>query len=137
MAEVKSTASKAAPTGILALVGTVAFVVGIIFAICGGIWGGTAAPTNDAVVAILLIAGLLIGLLNITAKEAPAVLTAAVALLVLAVWGWSAAFAPVQHLSQALYENVAGIVTCLALLVAPAAVIIVLKIVIATAKPGD
>jgi len=109
----------------------------VLFAICGGIWGGIAAPTNDGVVIVLLIAGLLIGLLNITAKEAPAVLTATVALLVLAIWGNSTAFLPVQHLSQGLYENVAGIVDCFALLMAPAAIIITLKVVIATAGPGD
>ena len=137
MAEIKGTVKKVATPGSMALVGKAAFVVGVIFAICGGIWGGTAAPTIVGVVVVLLVAGVLIGLLNITAKEAPAVLAAAVALLVLAIWGNSTAFLPVQHLSQGLYENVAGIVDAFALLMAPAAIIITLKVVIAAASPGD
>jgi hypothetical protein len=121
----------------LELVGKVAFVVGVLFAIFGGIWGGTAAPTNDWIVAILLVAGLLIGLLNITAKEAPVVLAASVALIILAIWGNTSAFQPVLHLSQGLGENVIGIVDAFAILMAPAAIIVALRAVIATAKPGD
>jgi hypothetical protein len=121
----------------LAIVGKVAFVVGVLFAIFGGIWGGTAAPTNDWIVAILLVAGLLIGLLNITAKEAPVVLAASVALIILAIWGNTSAFQPVLNLSQGLGENVIGIVDAFAILMAPAAIIVALRAVVATAKPGD
>jgi uncharacterized membrane protein YoaK (UPF0700 family) len=71
----------------LAIVGKVAFVVGVLFAIVGGIWGGKSHPTNDFVIVVLLIAGILIGLLNITAKEAPIVLSAAVALIILGILG--------------------------------------------------
>lgn len=138
MAELgKSTLGKMAPAGLLALLGKVAFVVGVLFAIFGGIWGGKMEPTNDAVIIILLIAGLLIGLLNITAKEAPVVLGATVALVVLAIWGNSGAYHPILKLSQGLGENVAGIVDAFAILMAPAAIIIAIKAVIATAAPGD
>jgi len=122
---------------LLATVGKVAFVVGVLFAIFGGVWGGKAAPTNDGVIIVLLIAGILIGFLNITAKEATVVLAAAVALLVLAIWGTTSAFQPVLHLSQGLGENVIGVVDAFGLLMAPAAVIIAIKAVIATGKPGD
>ena len=122
---------------LLATVGKVAFVVGVLFAIFGGVWGGKAAPTNDGVVIVLLIAGILIGFLNITAKEASVVLAATVALIVLAIWGHSTAFAPVLRVSQGLGENVIGVVDCFGLLMAPAAIIIAIKAVIATAKPGD
>ena len=122
---------------LMATVGKVAFLVGILMAIFGGVWGGKDVPTNDGVVIVLLIAGILIGFLNITAKEATAVLAAAVALLILAIWGFSAAFAPVLRVSQGLGENVIGVVACFGLLMAPAAIIIALKAVIATAKPGD
>jgi len=125
-----------ATLGKVATVGKAAFVVGVLFAICGGIWGGTAAPTNDGVIAVLLIAGLIIGLLNITVKEATPVLAATVALLVLGIWGYSGAYEPVYDLSVGLAENVVGIVVCFALLMAPAAVIIALRAVIAAAKPG-
>ena len=137
MAEIKGTAKKVATSSTIALLGKVAFVVGVIFAICGGIWGGTAAPTNDGVVVVLLVAGVLIGLLNITAKEAFVVLSAVVALLILAIWGNTAAYQPVLNLSQGLGENVAGIVDAFALLIAPAAIIIAIKAVIAAASPGD
>ena len=118
----------------LNLLGKFAFVVGVLFAICGGIWGGKSLPTNDGVVAVLLIAGIFIGLLNITAKEAPTVLAATVALVILGIWGVSPAFTPVANVSQGLAENVVGIVDCFAILMAPAAIIIAIKAVIATAN---
>jgi hypothetical protein len=119
------------------LIGKIAFLVGVIFAIVGGIWGGKAAPTNDTVVLVLIIAGILIGLLNITAKEAPVVLVAVIALLVLAIWGASPAYQPIEHLSTGLAENVVGIVDSFGILMAPAAIIISIKAVIAAASPGD
>jgi fucose 4-O-acetylase-like acetyltransferase len=122
---------------ILAVLGKVAFLVGVLFAIVGGIWAGKSVPTNDWVVAILLIAGVIIGFLNVTAKEAPVVLAAAVALIVVAIGAFVGALAPVQHLSQGLYENVVGIVDCFAILMVPAAIIVAIKAVIATAQPGD
>ncbi len=121
----------------LAIVGKVAFVVGVLFAIVGGIWGGKSHPTNDFVIVVLLIAGILIGLLNITAKEAPIVLSAAVALIILGIWGDSGAAEPVYNVSEALWENMLGVVCAFALLMAPAAIIIAIKAVISTARPGD
>ncbi len=137
MSEIKGTLNKVATPSRLELIGKIAFVVGVVFAIIGGIWAGKAEPTNDGVVVILLVAGLLIGLLNVTAKEAPIVLSATMALVLLAVWGNTQAFAPVYHLSQGLAENVVGIVDAFALLMAPAAIIVAIRAVIATAAPGD
>jgi hypothetical protein len=79
-----------------------AFVVGVLFATFGGIWEGAAEPTNRAMVAVLLIAGIIIGLLNITGKEATAVLMATMALVLLGIWGTTAVFQPVYGLSQGL-----------------------------------
>jgi len=121
----------------LAIVGKVAFLVGVLFAIFGGIWGGKSVPTNESVVAILLIAGILIGLLNVTAKEATAVLLSAMALIILGIWGFTEAYDPVTALSEGLADNVLGVVCAFALLMAPAAIIICIKAVIATARPGD
>ena len=137
MAGLKENFDKVATANRLEIVGKIAFVVGVLFAIIGGIWGGKAEPTNDWVVLVLIIAGILIGLLNITAKEAPVVLVAVMALLILAIWGNTTAFNPVLHLSQGLGENVAGVVDCFAILMAPAAIIIAVKAVIAAASPGD
>jgi len=121
----------------LALVGKIAFVVGVAFAIIGGIWGGKSIPTNDFVIWVLLIAGIIIGLLNVTAKEAAIVLSAAVALIILGIWGFTGAYAPVYDISEVLADNVLGVVCCFALLMAPAAIIVAVKAVISTAKPGD
>jgi len=118
----------------LNILGKCAFIVGLLFAICGGIWGGKDIPTNDVVIAILLISGVLIGLLNITAKEAPTVLIATMALVILGIWGVSSAFQPVLHLSQGFGENIVGIVDSFAILMAPAAIIISIKAVVATAN---
>src|SRR5512136_650422 len=111
----------------MALVGKIAFVVGVLFAIIGGIWGGVSVPTNDAVIWVLLVAGILIGLLNVTAKEGATVLTAAIALIILGIWGFTPAFAPVEDVSRALAENVLGVVCAFALLMAPATIIVAIK----------
>jgi len=122
----------------LALVGKIAFVLGVVIAFIGGIWGGDALPEKGWVIWILLIAGILIGLLNVTAKEAPTVLAAAVALIVLSIWGLAGGLVPVfQHASETLANEVQGIVYCFGLLMAPAAIIVAIKAVIATASPGD
>lgn len=122
----------------LALVGIIAFVVGVLFAIVGGIWGGVSYPTNELVIIVLLIAGILIGLLNVTAKEGPTVLAAAVALIILGIWGTSAITQEMlRPVSQCLWENMVGVVCCFALLMAPAAIIVAVKAVISTGKPGD
>ena len=122
---------------ILELAGKAAFIVGVVFAIVGGIWGGRAEPTNEAVIILLLIAGIVIGLLNITAKEATAVLAATTALIILALWGHSGAFNPVMNLNQTLGENLVGMVDAFALLMAPAAIIIAVRAVIKAARHGD
>ena len=118
-------------------IGKVAFVVGVLFAIFGGIWGGVAYPTNEAIIIILIIAGVLIGLLNITAKETSAVLLATAALLIVAIWVYTPVFVDsVANLSMCLAENVIGVVSAFALLMAPAAIIVSIKQVVAVAKPG-
>ena len=121
---------------ILEKIGKTAFVAGVLFAILGGIWGGRTEPTNDTVIAILLIAGVVIGLLNITAREASTVLVATIALIVLGIWGTTSAAAPLFDLSQGLAENTIGIVDAFALLMAPAAIIVSLRAVIGVASPG-
>ena len=121
----------------LALVGKIAFVVGVLIAIIGGIWGGDVLPEKDWVIWILLIAGILIGLLNVTAKEAAIVLTAAVALIVISVWGLAGGFLPVADVNETLANETQGIVYCFGLLMAPAAIIVAIEAVIATAKPGE
>ncbi len=124
-------------SNVLALIGKIGFVAGIAIAIIGGIWGGDSLPEHGWVIWVLLIAGIIIGLLNVTAREAGTVLGATVALIVLSIWGpWG--LQPVaDHVSKRLANEVLGIVYCFGLLMAPAAIIVAVKAVIATAKPGD
>lgn len=113
--------------------GKVAFIVGLLFAFFGGIWGGESVPTNDFVIVMLLICGMLIGLLNITVKEAGTVLIATVALLVVSFWiNWIGEWT-IGDFSAAIWENTTGVVTSLAILMMPAAVFISIKAVLATA----
>jgi len=115
--------------------GKVAFILGILMAFFGGIWGGQSVPTNDAVIAILLICGILIAVFNITVREASTVLIATVALVIVSIWGASLyASYPIYHLNAAIWENTVGIVSSLAILMVPAAVIISIKAVLATAN---
>jgi hypothetical protein len=124
-------------SGTLSIVGKVAFIVGVLFAIFGGIWGGKDVPTNDFVIWVLLLAGIVIGLLNVTAKEGAVILSAAVALIILGIWGLAGGLGPVHDVSVPLAENVLGIVYCFGLLMAPAAIIVAIKAVISAASPGD
>jgi hypothetical protein len=124
-------------SGTLSIIGKVAFVVGVLFAVFGGIWGGESLPTNDFVIWVLLLAGIAIGLLNVTAREASVILSAAVALIILGIWGLADGLAPVYDISVPLAENVLGIVYCFGLLMAPAAIIVAIKAVISAAGPGD
>jgi len=98
--------------------GKAAFIVGVFFAIFGGIWGGIDVPTNRAVIAILIVAGVIIGLL-----------------VLIGMWSTTTAFWPVFHLSHGLAENVVGLVVAFALLMAPSAIIVAVKTVIAVARP--
>ncbi len=124
-------------SGTLSIIGRVAFIVGVLFAVFGGIWGGVSTPTNDFVIWVLVLAGVAIGLLNVTAKEGGVIMAAAVALLILGTWGMNGGLAPVADISRPLAENVLGIVYCFGLLMAPAAIIAAVKAVISAASPGD
>jgi len=116
-------------------IGKVAFMAGMLFAIVGGIWGGKSIPENDAVVAILIICGIFIGLLNISAREVPIVLGATVTLVILSLWlDSSSASWPIQHLSRAMWDNMFGIIDCFAILMVPAAAIISLRAIATTAN---
>lgn len=123
--------------GTLSITGKVAFVVGVMVAVFGGIWGGESLPTSDFVIWGFLLAGIAIGLINVTAREASVVSGAAVSLIVLGIWGLAGGLTPVYDISVPLAENVLGIVYCSGLVMAPAAIIVAFKAVISPASPGD
>jgi hypothetical protein len=115
---------------LLSVAAAISFIVGYIIAIIAGIW----TPANDSVLILLFIMGILVGCFNITGREIMPYLVASIALIVI---GTTGVFAPLEHASQGLYENLRDIVQLLAVFTAPAALIQALRAGIQLAAPGD
>lgn len=105
-------------------VGEWAFLVGVLLAIVLGLFPQALAP--ETVTAVLVVLGVIVGLVNITAKETHNFLLAAVALLVAGAAGY--AFLPVVG------GFLVSILTNIATFVAPAAIIVALKAVYELAR---
>ncbi len=110
----------------LSKIGFWAFIIGLILALIGGI----VSAQNTAIVIILIILGIIIGLLNITAKETMLFLVATIALIVV-----GRVFSPLTVLSLGKYLD--QILSYVATLMAPAAVIASIKALWAVGKPGE
>jgi hypothetical protein len=112
--------------GFLGFVGFWAFIIGFVLAIIAGLlW-----PGNATIIVILVILGIIIGFLNVTAKEFQLFLLATIALVVV-----GNAFASLTALS--LGQKLGSILSYVAILVAPAAIIAAIKALWAVSKPGD
>jgi hypothetical protein len=110
--------------GILGFVGFWAFIIGFILAILAGIiW-----PANQAIVVVLVVLGIIVGLLNISAKEFTLLLLATIALVVV-----GNAFEPLGALRVG--EVLGNILSRIGILVAPAAIIAAIKALWSVAKP--
>ena len=109
----------------LRLIGFLAFIVGLIIAVVAGI----VAPQNTAIIIILIILGLIIGLLNITAKETMLFLVATIALMVV-----GRVFSSLTLLSVGKYLD--QMLSLVATLMAPAAVVAAIKTLWTVGKPG-
>jgi len=112
----------------LALVGFVALVAGMAVAMMGGVF----ARDNGAVVLIMVILGIMIGILNITPREQVPFLVAAIALVVVG----RASFAPLDDVVKGLGASLGSIVSYMAALMAPAAIINAVRAVWSLAQPG-
>ena len=110
----------------LSKIGFWAFIIGLILALIGGL----VAPDNATIVVILVVLGLIIGLLNITAKEIMLFLVATVALIVA-----GGVFAPLTI--GGVGTKLDQILRFVATLMAPAAVVASIKALWALGKPGD
>jgi len=111
----------------LSRIGFWAFIVGLIIAIIGGI----VAPQNTVVILVLILLGLVIGFLNITAKETVTFLLATIALVVV-----GNVFAPIMTLG--IGAILGGILGLVGTLMAPAAVIAAIKALWAVGtNPGN
>jgi len=113
-------------TNTLAMIGFWAFIIGVILAIIGGL----VAPGNAVIVIILVIIGLIVGFLNVTAKEVMLFLIATIALLAA-----GGVFEPIKILGiGAILNNMLGYI---AIMMAPAAVVVAIKALWAIGKPGE
>ncbi len=121
-----STGKTTGKTNVLGMIGFWAFIIGLIIAVVAGIF----LAQNMAVIIALIILGLIIGFLNITAKEITLFLVATIALIVV-----GNVFAPLTALGiGAILGSILGYV---ATLMAPAAVIAAIKALWAVGKPGN
>ncbi|MBM3156298.1 MAG: hypothetical protein FJ004_03320 [Chloroflexi bacterium] len=131
------TAKKPNPPGskrMFGYIGLLAFLGGIILAIVGG----AVSADNGGIVLALVIMGILVGVLNVTAKEVLPLLIAAIALIVVGgVGGGEGGFGPLDDLGGEAGTKINQMVAYLATFMAPAAVISAFRAVLALARPGD
>jgi hypothetical protein len=113
----------------LSKIGFWAFIIGFILAIIAGLITVNEAP-NTAVVVVLIILGLIVGLLNITGKEISLFLVATIALIVT-----GHVFTSLTVLGIGKYLD--QILSYVATLMAPAAVVASIKALWAVGRPGD
>ncbi len=111
---------------VLALIGFWAFIIGLIIAVVGGI----VLPQNAILIVVLIILGIIIGFLNITAKEIMLFLVATIALVVV-----GNVFAPLTVLD--IGKVLGNMLSYVATLMAPAAIIAAVKALWALGKPGE
>lgn len=100
-------------------IGSYAFIVGVILAIILGLFGAYVTEYVEWITYLMIILGVIIGFMNVAQKESFNFLIAAIALL--AVGGAGLELLP----TIGLY--IGGILTQIAVFVAPAAVIVALK----------
>jgi hypothetical protein len=112
-------------------VGFWAFILGLVIALVFGILAalGIAMGAMPAIIVILIILGLVVGFLNITAKEILLFLVATIALIVV-----GGVFAPLNVFAiGAMLDSILALV---ATLMAPAAVVAAIKALWAVGMPG-
>jgi len=119
-------------TNILSMVGFWAFIAGLIIAVVVGILaalGIVGAAVMPAIIIVLIILGLVVGFLNITAKEILLFLVATIALIVV-----GGVFAPLNVFSIGAMLD--AILALVATLMAPAAIVAAIKALWAVGRPG-
>ena len=113
----------------LGIIGFAAFIVGMVIAIVAGIMIALGQQW-DWVVLVLVLLGITIGVLNITSKEIIPLLLATIALVVV-----GGVFAPIKTLG--LGSILDSILSLVATLMAPAAVIAAIKALWAVGFPKE
>ena len=119
-------------TNVLGMIGFWAFILGLVIAVVVGILaalGIVGAAVMPAIIIVLIILGLIVGFLNITAKEILLFLVATIALIVV-----GGVFAPLSAFSIGAMLD--AILALVATLMAPAAIVAAIKALWAVGKPG-
>ena len=116
-------------TKAVGIVGMIAFFVGMIISVVGGIW----FRDNAAFSLTLVIMGMIVGFFNITAKEAMLFLVAAIALVVVG----NGSFTALNDIFNGFGTSLNGIVGYIATFMVPAAIINAIRIMWKIAQPGD
>lgn len=116
-----------AKSNTMGLVGSWAFIIGVIIALLIGIFAGAVASTT--IVSLLMILGLLVGLLNITGKEAGKFLMASVSLVIVA-----ALSGPLLGEIAVIGSFLQGTLSALLWFVVPATIIVALRAIFNAAK---
>lgn len=111
-----------------AVIGKWAFVVGIVIAFIAGIL--LKDTISVAVVLVLAILGLVVGFLNVSAKEMSAFLLAGIALII----GSSSALTIIPAFGETLKPFLIGILTNVVVFVVPGVIVVALKSVFSIAK---
>lgn len=110
------------------LIGSWAFLVGVLLAIILGLIG----PIEQWMGLVLVIIGVIVGLLNITAKESMGFLTAATVLVIVTTLPSVAGDASV--FAQVGLESIQNILDALMLVFVPATIIVALRAVFGLAR---
>lgn len=108
-----------------------AFIAGVLLAVVVGIFSSNLGTWTGNLTLLLVILGLIVGFLNITERETTPFLIAAAALMLTAT---SVNTLNSIDLGVSLGKYLAGIVSQIAVFVAPAAVIVALKSIQSLAK---
>ena len=121
-------------TNVLSTIGFWAFIVGLAIAVVVGIMAalGIANAIMWVIIMILIILGLVVGFLNITAKEILLFLVATIALMVA-----GGVFAPLATPGINIGNILDNILALVATLMAPAAIVAAIKALWAVGRPGD
>ena len=112
-------------------IGQWSFIIGVLLAIVVGLFASSLGQWTGHLTLLLVILGLIVGFLNITEKEMTPFLVAAAALMLT---GTSVNTLNSIDLGVSLGKYLAGIVTQIAVFVAPAAVVVALKAIQSLAK---
>ena len=109
-----------------------AFIIGVLIAIAVGIFSASLVEWAGKLSLLLVVLGLAVGILNISESETTPFLVAAAALMLTATSVDT--LKPIEVLTMPIGKYLAGIVSQIAVFVAPAAAVVAIKAIKSLAK---